>query len=285
MSDRLYVATRKGLFPIRKAGKDGGWTIQAPHFLGDPVTSVLPDARDGMLYAALNLGHFGVKLRRSANGGETWEEIAAPLYPPQPAHESGAPEDKTPWKLVQVWVVEPGGRDEPGTLWAGTIPGGLFRSTDRGTSWQLVESLWHRPERKEWFGGGYDYPGIHSVCVDPRDSRRVTVGISCGGAWQTADGGARRQPARPGPAPHRALRGAARHSLGPAPQRRVPLGRRGAELGACRQRQALRLRFCGRGPSARSRHRLVRAGGERRMPGAGGRQAGGGAHARWRPVF
>ena len=26
--------------------------------------------------------------------------------------------------------------------------------------------------------------------VDPRDSRHVAIGISCGGVWQTADGGA-----------------------------------------------------------------------------------------------
>jgi hypothetical protein len=170
---RLFVATRKGLFVINEK-------IGAPHFLGDPVTAVLQDGRDW--YAALNLGHFGVKLRRSADRGETWEEIAAPTYPPQPS-----PEEKTPWKLVQVWTLEAGG---DGSLWAGTIPGGLFRSIDRGASWQLMQDLWQRPERAEWFGGGYDYPGIHSICVDPRDSRRVTVGISCGGVWQTRDGGA-----------------------------------------------------------------------------------------------
>jgi len=169
---KLYVATRKGLFVVQ----DG--RIGAPHFLGDPVTMVLPDATD--LYAALNLGHFGVKLRRSSNAGETWEELASPAYPPQPA------EDKTPWKLVQIWSLEAGGEG----LWAGTIPGGLFRSTDRGASWHLVDSLWQKPERAEWFGGGYDHPGIHSICVDPRDKRRVTVGISCGGVWQTRDGGA-----------------------------------------------------------------------------------------------
>jgi photosystem II stability/assembly factor-like uncharacterized protein len=39
-------------------------------------------------------------------------------------------------------------------------------------------------------GGGYDYPGIHSVCVDPRDSRRVTLAVSTGGVWRTSDGGA-----------------------------------------------------------------------------------------------
>ncbi|MFX7140446.1 hypothetical protein ABTH88_21180, partial [Acinetobacter baumannii] len=34
-----------------------------------------------------------------------------------------------------------------------------------------------------------DYPGIHSICVDPRDSRHVSIAISCGGVWQTRNGG------------------------------------------------------------------------------------------------
>ena len=46
------------------------------------------------------------------------------------------------------------------------------------------------PERKQWFGGGYDDPGIHSVVVDPRDSKHISIGISCGGVWVSEDGGA-----------------------------------------------------------------------------------------------
>jgi len=172
---KLYVGTKKGLFVVEES------RIGAPHFLGDPVSMVLPDPRDGTLYAALNLGHFGVKLRRTADGGASWEEVAAPEYPPQPAESK----DKTPWKLVQLWSLESGGD----CLWAGTIPGGLFQSKDRGASWKLVESLWNRPERAEWAGGGYDHPGIHSIAIDPRDARRITVAISTGGAWQTRDGG------------------------------------------------------------------------------------------------
>ena len=38
-------------------------------------------------------------------------------------------------------------------------------------------------------GGGYDAAGIHSICVDPRDSRLVTVAVSTGGVWQTRDRG------------------------------------------------------------------------------------------------
>lgn len=182
MGTKVRVATRKGLFTLTR--ERDRWAIGAPAFLGDPVSMMLDDPRDGTLYAALNLGHFGVKLRRSRDDGVTWEELEGPAYPPQPEGAEGSP-----WKVVQIWALECGTREEPGVLWAGTIPGGLFRSGDHGTTWQLVRSLWDRPERLQWMGGGYDHPGIHSIIVDPRDGRRVTCGISCGGAWQTADGG------------------------------------------------------------------------------------------------
>ena len=32
-------------------------------------------------------------------------------------------------------------------------------------------------------------PGIHSICVDPRDPSCLAVGISCGGVWRSDDGG------------------------------------------------------------------------------------------------
>ena len=182
MSDRLWVATRKGLFNVVR--RSGSWSFAEPAFPGDPVSAVLPDGRDGTLYAALNLGHFGVKMRRSHDGGKTWTEHAAPSYPEQPAGARGPA-----WKLDQVWTLESAGDDRPRHLWAGTIPGGLFHSADRGDSWRLVRSLWDHPSRLEWGGGGYDAPGIHSICVHPRDSTHVTVAVSTGGVWQTRDAG------------------------------------------------------------------------------------------------
>lgn len=178
------IATRKGLFELIKTSS--GWQLDQISFLGDPVSMCLHDQRDGTVYAALNLGHFGVKLHRRDAGSSDWSEIAAPAYPLQAEDRQGNLE----WKLKLIWSLESGGRDEPGVLWAGTLPGGLFRSADRGNSWTLISSLWERPERKHWFGGGYDVPGIHSICVDPRNSQHILVGISCGGAWQTRDAGA-----------------------------------------------------------------------------------------------
>lgn len=182
MSDILHVATRKGLVSFERAAS--GWTASPPAFIGQPVSAILADARDGALYAALRLGHFGVKLHRSDDAGATWREIAAPAFP-----SLETPDDKAP-AVDMIWTLVASGADRPGTLWAGTTPGGLFKSTDRGESWSLVESLWNRPERADWMGGGYDLPGIHSVLVDPRDSKSLTVGVSTGGVWRSADGGA-----------------------------------------------------------------------------------------------
>ena len=189
MSEKAFVATRKGLFTIRR--RAGEWRVAGVAFLGDNVTLVLPDARDGAVYAALEHGHFGAKLHRSDDGGETWIECAAPAYPPEPEGGDKLPDGKPwPWALKLVWALEAAGPAASAGLWCGTIPGGLFRSHDRGDSWQFIESLWERPERSQWFGGGADLPGIHSICVDPRDPRRVLLAVSCGGVWQTRDEGA-----------------------------------------------------------------------------------------------
>lgn len=108
-------------------------------------------------------GYVGVKLHRSDNGGETWQEVTAPSFPKQPeGQEDHLPDGRPwPWKVEQIWSLEAGLASQPGVLWCGTVSGGLFRSRDRGESWELVRSLWDLPERKQWFGGGTDLPGIH----------------------------------------------------------------------------------------------------------------------------
>jgi hypothetical protein len=185
----LLVATRKGLFQYRRRGK-GSWIAREPSFLGVPISATLHDPRDGTVYAALDHGHFGTKLHRRGGDGK-WEEIATPKYPPRAKGTKsedafGRPLSST---LKMIWILEIDPRRD-GSLWCGTLPGGLFHSRDRGATWEIVRGLWNRPERKQWFGGGYNDPGIHSICVDPRDAQRVTVGVSSGGVWRTVDGGA-----------------------------------------------------------------------------------------------
>ena len=191
MNGVLHVGTRKGLFTLVR--EPAGWHIAATDFLGDPVTMLLGDPRDGTLYAALDHGHFGVKLHRREADAEAWQEIAVPVYPPLAEGEEPVVNPFTrqpiPQKLIRIWSLEAGGPDQAGRLWCGTMPGGLFRSDDRGDTWDLVRGLWDHPGRRSWMGGGADYPGLHSICVDPRDPDRIVVGVSCGGCWLTTDGG------------------------------------------------------------------------------------------------
>src|SRR5262245_45191043 len=133
MTATLRVATRKGLFSFEKTAN--GWSIVDTAFIGDPVSMILTDARSGDRYAALNLGHFGVKLHRAAPSG-AWQEIAVPKFPPVDDGSAGS-------SVNQIWSLVEGGTDRPGRLWAGTIPGALFKSEDRGDSWQLIAALWN----------------------------------------------------------------------------------------------------------------------------------------------
>ncbi len=192
MSHVLHVGTRKGLFELQRT--NSGWKVASAHFLGIQVPMLLHDNRDASLYAALEHGHFGGKMHVRRGGSVAWDEVTCPQYPPKPEDVPDVicamSQQPIPWSLKKLWALEPGGPDQPGLLWCGTIPGGLFQSTDAGATWRLVESLWNMPERHEWFGGGADWPGIHSIIVDPRDSTHVFVGVSCGGVWETRDAGA-----------------------------------------------------------------------------------------------
>ena len=185
MGREILVSTRKGLFTLTKAKKK--WAVSRGDFVGDSITLTLHDRRDDTTYAALHHGHFGVKMHRRTNGG-AWEELSAPAYPPKPEDLVDLDGWGKPvkWTTQMIWALEPGSEGE---LWCGTMPGGLFRSRDRGDSWEMIRSLWDMPERNKWLGGGADIPGIHSICVDPRSAKTIRVGVSCGGVWTTHDGG------------------------------------------------------------------------------------------------
>ncbi len=190
MMPTVMIGTRKGLFTV-----DDLWgppRVVDHSFAGAAVPATLRDRRDGAFYAAVDHGHLGGKIHRSTDRGRTWQEVGMPAYPPKPEGTVDiCPMRRTPreWATKLVWCLEAAHADDPGALWCGTIPGGLFRSADRGESWELNRPLWDDPARQESFGGGYDDPGIHSIAIDPRGSGRMTVGISCGGAWRTQDNG------------------------------------------------------------------------------------------------
>lgn len=181
--DILLIGTRKGLITYRRTDS-GQWKYDRIEFIGIPVTIATIDENTGYWWALLDHGHWGCKVHRSKDG-KNWEELEAPKYP-----EGEEIKDGVPASTKLLWAFSNGGSDRPGTIYIGTEPGGLFKSTDNGDSFELVRGLWDHPSRKgQWFGGGRDHPGIHSVLVDPSDSDHIYVGISCAGVFETNDGG------------------------------------------------------------------------------------------------
>jgi hypothetical protein len=155
--------------------------LPGPAFLAAPVTVLLDDPRDGTLYVALAHGHFGCKLHRSLDRGERWAELKPPAF--AASDTADAPSVEMPWALAAREI------DEPGVVYAGTLPGALFRSEDQGESRVICQPLWDRPERQRWFCAGFDHGGIHSILVDPCDSRHIVLGVSVGGVWITRSDG------------------------------------------------------------------------------------------------
>jgi len=183
MKKKLLVGTNKGLIILHK--KAEGWKIVKDEFMGLPVSLPFVDERTNTWWACIAHKHWGQKLHRSTDEGQTWEAINAPKYPADAQLRNGKPAT-----LRYVWAFAHAGKNKPNQLLLGTEPGGLFQSHDNGNTFQLNEFLWNHPSRKdEWFGAGRDHPYIHSIVVDPRDSQHFYIAVSCAGVFETMDGG------------------------------------------------------------------------------------------------
>ena len=184
MSERALVGTRKGLLVLQKKGAN--WKIIDDFFTGIPVNMVYQDTQNGDWWAALDHGHWGSKLQVSSDEGKTWTEVEAPKYP-----EGAEVKDGVPAKLNYIWAFANSLSGADHKLYIGTEPGGLFhRNGSLEDGAHLVQSLWDHPSRKEqWFGGGRDNPGIHSILIDPRNNEHIYIGISCAGVFKSEDGG------------------------------------------------------------------------------------------------
>ncbi len=182
---KILVGTTKGLVIFEQ--KATAWKIAKVHFMGLPVSLVYVDERTNTWWAGLAHRHWGQKLHYSTDEGQKWHSVPMPKYPKDAEVKLGKRAT-----LKKIWSMSHAGFDKPGELWMGTEPGGLFHSADNGQSFHLVESLWNHPSRideNQWFGAGRDFPFIHSIAVNPRNSDHVYIAVSCAGVFETKDGG------------------------------------------------------------------------------------------------
>ncbi len=178
MTTMLMIGTRKGLW-LAFSDDRSDWKVTGPHFPMEEVYSVLLDRRGATprLLAGCSSSWFGPQVRRSDDLGETWQETpnGAVRFP-----------DDTGQALARVWQLVPGVAD--GMVWAGTEPGAIFRSNDRGETFELVRGLWDHPHRAEW-NEGFGGQAFHTILPHPTDADRVLAAISTGGVYRTEDGG------------------------------------------------------------------------------------------------
>jgi hypothetical protein len=199
----VIVGTDKGGVLIRSDEAREQWDPGELSFRGWRVTAATRDP-GGRTYLAVALESFGCAILAS-DDLESWEQLeAAPRY--EPGERGNLDHNRTitfnmiefnesvssskPLGLYadrhvdQIWKLHSAGD----VLYAGVSEAGLFRSDDRGKSWQPVRGLNDHETQPDWtpgFGGLC----LHSVLTDPRDPERLWVGISSSGVFRSDDGG------------------------------------------------------------------------------------------------
>jgi hypothetical protein len=176
----LMVGTRKGLFIGRSDEAREDWTWDPPAFPMEEIYSTAIDARGPTPRLLVGTTHmvFGPRVCRSDDLGRTWDESHTGTVR-FPDHLGAAVE--------RVWQLQPSPAED-GVVWAGTQPSALFRSDDRGETFELVRSLWDHPHRPQW-AAGFGGQAIHTIVPHPTDPDVVTVAMSTGGVYRSEDRG------------------------------------------------------------------------------------------------
>jgi hypothetical protein len=185
MGTIVMVGTRKGLWIGRSDEARRDWSWSGPHFPMEEVYSCMVDTRGDRprLFAGASSPWTGPQIQVSDDLGETWR-------PTQGAH---FPEGMDT-SVERVWQLVPAGDH---TVYAGTEPGAVFRSDDDGETYTLEQGLWDHPHRPQW-GAGFGGQAFHTILPHPDDPSSLTVAISTGGCYQTADGGRTWEPRNQG---------------------------------------------------------------------------------------
>lgn len=191
---KLLVGTTKGLVILERGLS--GWSVYDVQFLGMPATYVYVHPYSGDWWIALAHRHWGQKLHYSRDEGITWQSVDPPHYPPGAEIRAGKAAN-----LKKIWSINHAGPENPEAIWLGTEPGGLFYKASHTANFKLNTGLWNHPSRldeNQWFGAGRDFPFLHSIVVDPRDSQHLYVAVSCAGVFESTDGGQSWQPRNKG---------------------------------------------------------------------------------------
>ncbi len=179
----VCIGTKKGLFVAHAGKARKRFELYGPFGPGVAVYSALIDARGTpRIFASSCNPFFGMKVLRSNDLGQSFKETkSAPAF----AKDDGR-------ALINIWSLEAG--DGKKELWCGVEPAALFRSSDNGDSWDMVDGISKHPHAREW------RPGNGGLCLHTivRDGSRMHLCISTGGHYLSENGGKTFQAANKG---------------------------------------------------------------------------------------
>jgi hypothetical protein len=124
---QVLVGTREGAFVYTSGERRERWELSEPMLTG---WAGLPHGR----------AWWGPSFARSDDGGATWDQRCDGLgFPPDMGIAMG-----------NIWHLRLGLDSQPGVVFAGSDPAGLFRSDDGGVSWTSVEGINRHKLRPFW---------------------------------------------------------------------------------------------------------------------------------------
>ncbi len=177
----VMVGTVKGAFIFHSDRGRGQSRIAGPYFKGRAVYSAayLPDQKAPRILMGNKSEHWGALVSWSDDFGASWHE---------PADGNIKFPAGSGLSLNAVWALEAAPLVGSEVVFAGADPAALYRSDDRGETFQPVESLLNHPERPYWLPG-FGGLCLHTILPDRRDANRIMVGISSAGVYRSDDGG------------------------------------------------------------------------------------------------
>ena len=181
----LLIGTAKGAFFVESDAERRAWDIRGPLCEGWPIHDLIVEPGSGAILAGGGSPWYGPAVWRSEDLGGSWTHSSDGL-----TYGDGAAGDAvaTVWSLATA---------PNGTILAGVEPAGLFRSEDRGATWEHVSGLTEHESRPTWEPGAGGLI-LHTIVPHPTDGARTWVGISAVGVFESRDGGTTWEPRNSG---------------------------------------------------------------------------------------